>query len=61
VSVCFATLHLSSDEKCPFSCCLVCVSCSLWAFLPRISVMPMVFCAVTCKADTMIALAFSAY
>ena len=30
-------------------------------FLPRNSVVPMIFCAVTCKADTIIALAFYVY
>jgi len=61
VSACFATTRLSSDEKCPLSCCVLCVRCSFWAFLPRNSVVPVIFCALTCKADTMIALAFSAY
>jgi len=61
VSVCFATMRLSSDQKCPLSCCLLCVGCSFGAFLPRNSVVPMIFCAVTCKADTMITLAFSAH
>jgi len=61
VSVYFAAMSLSSDEKCPLSCCLLCVRCSFWAFLPQNSVIPMIFCAVACKADTIIALAFSAY
>jgi len=61
VSGCFATMCLSADEYCVFSCCLLCVKCSVWAFLSRNSVVPMIFCAVTCRADTMIAFAFSAY
>jgi len=61
VSGCFAAMCLSADEYCVFSCCLLCVKCSVWAFLPRNSVVPMIFCAVTCRADKMIALAFFAY
>jgi|AntRauMFilla1563_2_1112583.scaffolds.fasta_scaffold28881_1 hypothetical protein len=47
--------HLTRSEL------ILCARCSFWAFLYRNSVVPMIFCAVTCKADTMIALAFSAY
>ena len=52
VSVRFAAKCLSSGKKCPLSCCLLCVRCSFWAFLPRNSVAPMIFFAATCKADT---------
>jgi len=61
VSVSFAAMCLSADEYFSLPCCLLCVKCSVWAFLPRNSAAPMIFCAVTCRADTMIALAFSAY
>jgi len=50
-------MRLSSDEKCLLFCCVLCVRCSFWAFWPRNSVVPMILCAVTCTADTMIALA----
>jgi len=61
VRIYFAAMRLSSGKKYLLSCCLLCVRCSFWAFWPRNFVVPMIFCAVTCKADTMIALAFSAY
>jgi len=61
VDVSYAAMRLSFEKYCLLSWWPLCAMYSFWAFLPRNAAVPRISWAVTCRADTMMVLTFSAY